>query len=83
MFRILLFSDVHYSKNSLPEEKRWYPEIVSLLSVFSPHLAQKFLNFCDRYTQRHFAIFAQTISQQKYDVAICLGDMTPGVMESG
>lgn len=85
MARILIFGDIHYSKNSLPEEKRWYPELVSFLEFFSERLARKFLRFCDNYSQRHFKNFIEYLKNinDEYDVAICLGDMTSGAMESG
>lgn len=83
MARILLFSDIHYSKNSLPSEKRWFPEIVSLLGIFSGRLATGFLYFWDSYTQRCSETFLSAVSGEKYDAAFCLGDMTPGVRESG
>ena len=85
MSKILIFGDIHYSKNSLPEEKRWYPELVSFLEFFSEHWARKFLHFCDNYSQRHFKHFIEYLKNRndEYDIAICLGDMTSGAMESG
>lgn len=83
MPRILIFGDIHYSKDSLPEEKRWYPELVSFLEFFSERLARKFLAFCDSYANRHFEDFLKYMEGGEYDAAICLGDMTSGAMESG
>lgn len=83
MYRILIFSDIHYSKNSLPQEKRWYPEIVFLLSILSDRLAQRFLDFCDHCTRRHFKTFEDAVAKQNFDAVFCLGDMTPGAQERG
>lgn len=83
MLRILLFSDIHYSKNSLPSEKRWFPGIVSLLGLFSARIAVIFLRLWDYYSQRCLGRFSDAVSGEKYDAAFCLGDMTPGVLESG
>ena len=83
--KILIFGDIHYSKNSLPEEKRWYPELVSFLEFFSERWARRFLRFCDNYSQHHFKHFIEYLENinDEYDAVICLGDMTPGAMESG
>jgi predicted phosphodiesterase len=83
MYRILLFSDIHYSTNSLHEEKRWYPGVVSLLDIFSKRAGQRFLNFCDRHTHRHFKTFSDAMEGRNFDAAVCLGDMTPGTKEMG
>lgn len=82
MSRILLFGDVHYSKDSSFEECRWYPHVVALLRLFSRRSVERFLAFWDFRTRLNFTAFLASAAAN-YDAAICLGDMTPGVREAG
>ena len=83
MVRILVFSDLHYSRNSTFEEARWFPEIVSLLRFFSDKLARKFLDFCDNRYKPGISKLLKLASKKEYDFAICLGDLTTGTLEGG
>ena len=78
--KILLFSDPHYSTNSLIEEEKWFPPVCSILPNF---LAKKFLQFWDKMTQGAFIKMLNKAKRETYDLAIGLGDYTPGANESG
>lgn len=88
--RILLTGDFHWSRNSLLKEERWFPGICSFFERvgnffgLSSSLAEKFLGFCDRMTQKAFRKTLLKIpGSGPYDWAIFGGDYTPGVRESG
>lgn len=85
-YKILLFADPHRSVDSKIEEEKWFPPICNfLMKIGNPFgLLEKFLSFWDRTTQYAFnrvLIEAERIGP--YDLAIGLGDYTPGTNESG
>lgn len=83
MHKVLLLSDVHYSVDSKVHERRWFPWVVSFIGLFSSRLPVKFLSWWDNYSQQQFEKVAQHAQNSNYELAVCLGDMTPGVNERG
>lgn len=81
--RIGLFSDLHYSIDSQPEEHKWFPAVYDLLSRINISWAEKFLGFWDKLTQRWAAVTLKKMGRQKVDFFINLGDTTPGIDEEG
>jgi|GEM_PF-2151668 len=83
--RILLFSDPHYSKDSLLEEEKWFPPVCAFLKKIQlVFLVKKFLRFWDRMTQEAFVkMLLEVKKKSPFDFAIGLGDYTPGANESG
>lgn len=81
--RIGLFSDLHYSIDSQPEEHKWFPAVYDLLSRINISWAEKFLGFWDKLTQRWAAVTLKKMGGQKVDFFINLGDTTPGIDEEG
>jgi len=85
MKKILFISDPHYSLRSEKEEDKWFPPICDFLEKMGWHEAiKRFLNFWDVVTRRAFELMlkkAKTL--EPYDLAIGLGDYTPGANERG
>lgn len=81
--RIGLFSDLHYSVDSRPEEHKWFPTIYNLLAKFSQKWADGFLRFWDRLTQYWANAVLQKLSREQVDFFVSLGDVTPGINEEG
>lgn len=82
---ILLFSDSHYSINSLLSEEKWFPPVCAVLEkILLGRLAEKFLRFWDQTTQRAFTRMIDLIPfYGPYTNVFGLGDYTPGTNESG
>lgn len=82
--RIGLFSDLHYSVDSRPEEHKWFPAVYDLLARFSRKWADRFLAFWDRLTQSWAAICLIRLNREgRFDFFVNCGDTTPGTDEEG
>lgn len=84
-FKVLIFSDPHYSTKSEKGEEKWFPPLCDFLEERGYHaMLQKFLNFWDTVTQRAFrSMVKKAKDSEPYDLAIGLGDYTPGANEKG
>lgn len=81
IYKILLFSDSHYSLNSREKEEKWFPP---LCKIMPKRMTKKFLQFWDNVTQNSFEQMLVTASVYgPYDLVIGCGDYTPGTNESG
>ena len=83
IYKLLVLSDAHLSRNSKEDQMRWYPGIVKFLKSISSFLVNLFLKFLDNQTQKCLHESISRIDKNSYDLVVSLGDNTPGTNESG